>query len=87
MEREPIWDDPEDHAEWQMMMYHSDQPEGVMMTALKEYAEPYDWVVDQLKDWACRSDAQRCPRERPLVPGNCADMNPLLLPPERALWS
>ena len=23
-----------------------------MMTALKEYAEPYDWVVDQLKDWA-----------------------------------
>lgn len=52
MEREPIWDDPEDHAEWQMMMYHSDQPEGVMMTALKEYAEPYDWVVDQLKDWA-----------------------------------
>ena len=23
-----------------------------MMTALKEYAEPYNWVVDQLKDWA-----------------------------------
>ena len=23
-----------------------------LMTALKEYAEPYDWVVDQFKDWA-----------------------------------
>ena len=52
IEREPDWYDPEDHSEWQMMMYHSDQPDAVMMTALKEYAEPYDWIVDQLKDWA-----------------------------------
>lgn len=40
LEREPDWGDPEDHSAWQMM------------TALKEYAEPYDWVVDQFKDWA-----------------------------------
>ena len=52
LEREPEWHNPDDHSAWQMMMNLSDQPEGVMMTALKEYAEPYDWVVDQFKDWA-----------------------------------
>lgn len=52
LEREPEWHDPDDHSAWQMMMNLSDQPEGVMMTALQEYAEPYDWIVDQFKDWA-----------------------------------
>ena len=52
LEQEPNWKDPDSCLEWQMMISLSDQPEGVMMTALKEYAEPYDWVVDQLKDWA-----------------------------------
>ena len=52
LEREPNWDDPEDISLWQMMMNHCDQPDGVMLTTLREYAEPYDWVVDQFKDWA-----------------------------------
>ena len=52
LEREPNWDDPEDISLWQMMMNHSDQPDSVMLTTLREYAEPYNWVVDQFKDWA-----------------------------------
>ena len=52
LDREPNWKDPDDISNWQTMMHFSDQPEGVMMTALQEYAEPYDWVVAQFKDWA-----------------------------------
>ena len=52
LDREPNWKDADDISSWQTMMHFSDQPEGVMMTALQEYAEPYDWLVDQFKDWA-----------------------------------
>lgn len=49
---EPDWDDPKKLSEWSLVQTFADQPRSVMMTALKEYAEPYNWVVDQFKDWA-----------------------------------
>ena len=52
IDQEPEWGNPESFLNWQMMIRQSDQPKSVMMTALKEYAEPYEWVVDQFKDWA-----------------------------------
>lgn len=48
----PNWDDPEHTAFWSLLNGISDQPDAVRMSLQKEYAEPYEWVVNQLKDWA-----------------------------------
>ena len=49
---EPDWDDYEQLAVWNMLNLVSNQPPAVALSMLKEYAEPYEWVVTQFEDWA-----------------------------------
>ena len=49
---EPNWEDPDHTAFWSLLNGISDQPDAVRMSLQKEYSEPYEWVVNQLKDWA-----------------------------------
>ena len=49
---EPDWDDYEQLAVWNMLNLVSNQPPAVALSMLREYSEPYEWVVTQFKDWA-----------------------------------
>ena len=49
---EPDWDDHKQRKFWLMRNIAANQPSTVRMSFMHEYAEPYDWVVTQFKDWA-----------------------------------
>ena len=49
---EPDWDDCKQLSFWGMRNIAGNQPPTVRMSFMHEYAEPYDWVVTQFKDWA-----------------------------------
>lgn len=56
---ESRWDVSGDRDMVALAMTFADKPMAVNMSLQREYAEPYDWIASQFKDWAfilCTSD-------------------------------
>ena len=49
---ESMWNIQNDRVMMALAMTMSDKPMAVNMSFQREYAEPYDWVAQQFKDWA-----------------------------------
>lgn len=49
---ESCWSVPGDRMMMALTMTFSDEPMAKNMSFRRQYAEPYDWVAQQLKDWA-----------------------------------
>ena len=47
-----MWNISNDRVMIALAMTMSDKPMAVNMSFQREYAEPYDWVAQQFKDWA-----------------------------------
>ncbi len=49
---ESIWNINEDRMMMALAMTFAKQPMAMQMCFQRQYAEPYDWLVNQFKDWA-----------------------------------
>lgn len=49
---ESCWSVSEDRAMMALTMTFADEPMAKNMSFQRQYAEPYDWIAQQLKDWA-----------------------------------
>ena len=49
---ESYWSVSEDRAMIALTMTFADEPMAKNMSFQRQYAEPYDWIAQQLKDWA-----------------------------------
>lgn len=49
---ESYWSVSEDRAMMALTMTFADEPMAKNMSFQRQYAEPYDWIAQQLKDWA-----------------------------------
>ena len=49
---ESLWNINEDRMMMALAMTFAKQPMAMQMCFQRQYAEPYDWLVNQIKDWA-----------------------------------
>ena len=49
---ESVWNNSGDVAEQALMMTYQSEPQAMVMSFMRDYGEPYEWLVSVFKDWA-----------------------------------
>ena len=47
-----VWNHSGDVAEQALIMTYQSEPQAVIMSFMRDYGEPYEWLVSVFKDWA-----------------------------------